>query len=136
MCHYEHSQNSLSVRYLVVCGRSAHVPMSLRARTSVLDTCTVENVMDSCAARDSVENGSDSSGNGTSDSGAVSTLIILRLLYPDSCSKWFFLVLLRGAFVYSVLPPSLIVGLRSGSRVCLCEVVFRSCKSESTIDCV
>ena len=35
----------------------------------------------------------DSSGNDTSDSGVVGTLIILRLLYPYSCSKWFFLVL-------------------------------------------
>ena len=35
----------------------------------------------------------DSSGNDTSDSGAVGTLIILRLLYPDSCSKCFSLTL-------------------------------------------
>ena len=35
----------------------------------------------------------DASGNDTSDSGAVGTLIILRLLSPDSCSTWFFLVL-------------------------------------------
>ena len=45
--------------------------MSLRARASVLDTCKVENVMDSWAARDSIENGSDSSGYDTSDCGAV-----------------------------------------------------------------
>ena len=33
--------------------------MSLRARTSVLDTWEVENMMDSWASRDSVGNGSD-----------------------------------------------------------------------------
>ena len=81
------------MRYLVVCGRSAHVPMSLRARTSVLDTCKVENVIDNWAARDSVENGSDSFGSDTSDCGAVGALIFLRLLYLDSCSEWFFLSL-------------------------------------------
>ena len=62
----------------------------LRARTSVLDTCKLENVTDSWAARDSVESGSDSSGNDTSDCGAVSTLILLGLLYADACNKWSF----------------------------------------------
>ena len=35
----------------------------------------------------------DSPRNDMSNSGAIGSLIILRLLYPDSCSKWFFLVL-------------------------------------------
>ena len=77
---------AIFVRYLVVCGRSAHVPMSPRVRTSVLDMCKVENVMDSWAVRDSVENRSDSSGYDRSDCGAVSALIFPWLLYsPDSC---------------------------------------------------
>ena len=67
--------------------------MSLWARTSVLDACKVENVMYSWAARDSVENGSDSSRNDTSDCGAVGALIFPWWLYSSSCSKWFFLVL-------------------------------------------
>ena len=83
----------IDVRYLVVCGRLAHVPMSLRARPSVLDTCKVENVMNSWAARDSVENGSDSSGYDTSDCGTVGALISRWLLYSDSCSKYFSLTL-------------------------------------------
>ena len=37
--------------------------MSVQARTSVLDTCKVENMMDSWAAKDSVRMWSDSSGN-------------------------------------------------------------------------
>ena len=65
----------------MVCGRLAHATTSLRARTSVLDTCKVENVMNSWAARDSVENGSDSSGYDTSDCGAVGALIFPWLLY-------------------------------------------------------
>ena len=72
------------VRYLVVCGRSAHVPMSLLARTSVLDTCQVENVMDYWYARDSVWEGSDNSENDTSDCGAVGALIFPGLLYANS----------------------------------------------------
>ena len=56
----------------------------------MLDTCKVENVMDSWAARDSVENGSDSSGYDTSDCCTVGDLISLRLLYAGSCNKWFF----------------------------------------------
>ena len=58
-----------------------------------MDTCKVENVMDSWEARDSVENESDSSGCDTSDCGAVGALIFLRLLYLDSCSEWSFLVI-------------------------------------------
>ena len=46
----------------------------------MLDTRKVENLMDSWAARDSVENGSESSGYDTSDCGAVGVLIFLRLL--------------------------------------------------------
>ena len=61
--------------------------MSILARTSLLDTCKVENVMDSWAAKDSVENRSDSSGCDTSDCGSVGALIFLRLLYSGSCSK-------------------------------------------------
>ena len=49
----------------------------------MLDTCKVENVMDSWVARDSVENGSDSSRYDTSDCGVVGTLIFLWLLYSD-----------------------------------------------------
>ena len=56
--------------------RLAHAPMTPRARTSVLDTCKVENLMDSWAARDSVENGSDSSRYNTSDCGVVDALIL------------------------------------------------------------
>ena len=48
----------------------------------MLDMCKVENVMDGWVARDSIENGSDSSRNDTLDSGVVSPLIFLRLLYP------------------------------------------------------
>ena len=75
------------MRYSVVCGRQAHVPMSLRAGISVLDTCKVENMMDSWAARGSFENGSNSFGCDTSDCGTVGAMIFLRLLYLDSCSK-------------------------------------------------
>ena len=53
----------------------------------MLDTCKVENVLDSWADRHSVENGSDSSGYDTSDCGAVGALIFPWLLYSDSCSK-------------------------------------------------
>ena len=63
-------------------------------KASVLDTCKVENVMNSWAAKDSVENGSDSSGYGTSDCGAVGALIFQRLFYLGSCSKWLFCFLL------------------------------------------
>ena len=88
----------------------------------MLDTCKVENVMDSWAARDSVENGSDSSGNDTSDSGAVGTLIILRLLYPDSCSKCFSLTLVA---LSCVCVPSRrllrFVGARSWQPQSVCE---------------
>ena len=59
----------------------------------MLGTCKVENIVNSWTFRDSVENGSDSSGYDTSDCGAVDALIFLRLLYLASCSKWFFLVL-------------------------------------------
>ena len=58
----------------------------------------------------------DSSGNDASDSGAVGTLIILRLLFANSCSKSFFWSLLRAVFLCSISSPSLIVGLRSGSH--------------------
>ena len=91
------------MRYLVVCGLSAHLPMSLRARTSVIDTCKVENVMGSWAARYSVENRSDSSGYGTSDCGAIGALIFPRLLYSYSSSKCFSLPLV--AFHVSVFHP-------------------------------
>ena len=57
----------------------------------------------SWADRDSVENGSDSSGNDTSDCGTSGMLIILRLLYPDSCRKCFSLTL--AAFRVSVFHP-------------------------------
>ena len=59
----------------------------------MLDKCKVENAMDSWAATDSIENGSDSSGYDTSDCGAVGALIFPRLLYPGTCSNWLFLVL-------------------------------------------
>ena len=49
--------------------------------------------MDSWVARDPVEDGSKSSGRDTSDCGAFGVLIFLRLLYPDSCSKCFYLIL-------------------------------------------
>ena len=61
-----------------------------------MDTCKVENVMDSGAARDLVENGSDSSGNDTPDSGTVGALIMLRSLYPDYCTK---------CFSFTLVPP-------------------------------
>ena len=61
--------------------------------TSVLAMYKVENMMNSSVARDSVGNGLDSSEYNRSDCGAVGALIFLRLLYTDSCSKWFFLVL-------------------------------------------
>ena len=50
----------------------------------MLDTCKLENMMNSWAARDSVKNGSDSSGCDMSDCGAVGAMIFLRLLYLDS----------------------------------------------------
>ena len=75
--------------------------MSLRARASALDTCKVESMMDNWAAKDSVENGSDSSGYDTSDCGAVGAVIFLRLLYSGSCRKWFLLSLV--ACIVSVL---------------------------------
>ena len=53
----------------------------------MLDTLEVENVMDSWAVRDSVENRSDSSGYDRSDCGAVGAFIFPWLLYSDSCSK-------------------------------------------------
>ena len=59
----------------------------------MLDTCKVENMMDSWAAMDSIENGSDSSRYDMPNCGAVGALIFLRLLYQGSCSKWFYLVL-------------------------------------------
>ena len=71
----------------------AHVLMSLWARTSVLDMYKMENVMDSWLARDSVRNGSDSSSYDTSNCGTVGAMVFLKLLYLDSCDKWFFLVL-------------------------------------------
>ena len=37
----------------VACGRPAHVPISLRARTSVLDMCQEEEVIGSSSVRDS-----------------------------------------------------------------------------------
>ena len=82
----------------------------------MLDTCPVENVMDSWAARDSVENGSDSSGYDTSDCDPVGALIFPWLLYSDSSSKWFFLSLLRAVCSCPILSPSWIVGLRLGSH--------------------
>ena len=60
----------------------------------MLDTCKVENVMNSWAARDPVQSGSDSSGNDTSGCGAVGALIFPGLLYADSCSKCFSLTLI------------------------------------------
>ena len=42
----------LSVRYSVVCGRLAHVPMSLWARTSVLDKCQVEMFIGDLSVKD------------------------------------------------------------------------------------
>ena len=93
----------------------------------MIDTCNVENVMDSWEARDSVENGSDSSGCDTSDCVAVGVLIFLRLLYLDSCRKWFYsdsCCLL--CVVCSVSPPSLIVGLHSDSH----SVCVSSCTSQ------
>ena len=65
------------VRYLMVCGRPAHVQMSLWARTSPLDTCQMENVMESWAVGDSVERQFDSSETDVSDGVAVGTLIIM-----------------------------------------------------------
>ena len=59
----------------MVCGRLAHVPMSLQARTSVLDMCMVENVLDSWAVGDLVENRSDSLGYNTLDCDAIGALI-------------------------------------------------------------
>ena len=87
-----------------------------------MDTCQVENMMDSWAARDSVENGTDSSGNDTSDCGAVGTLIILRLLFSDSCSKCFSLALV--ACRVSVFPSRRLlrfVRLRSWQPQRVCE---------------
>ena len=71
----------------VVLRSSSTLSMSLRVRISVLETCKVENVMDSWADRDSVENGSDSYGYHTSDCGVIDALIFLRLLYSGSCSN-------------------------------------------------
>ena len=58
----------------------------------------------------------DSSGNDASDSGVVGTLIILGLLFANSCSKWVFWSLLRAVLLCSISSPSLIMGLRSGSH--------------------
>ena len=77
----------------MVCGRSAHVPISLRARISVLDRYQEENAINYWSARDSIWEGSDSSGSDTSDFGAVGALIFPGLLYADSLSKCFSLTL-------------------------------------------
>ena len=53
----------------------------------------VKNVMDSWAARDSVEKTSDSSEHDTSDCDAVGVLIFPCLLAADFCSNCFFLTL-------------------------------------------
>ena len=53
----------------------------------MIDTCKVENMMDSWAARDSAENGLDSSGYDTSDCDVVGAMIFPRLLYADSYGK-------------------------------------------------
>ena len=69
----------------------------------------------------------DSAGNDTSDSGAVSTLIILRLLYPDSCSMCFSLTLV--ACRVSVFHPVAFSDLWDcvlGSQ----RVIIRSCISQ------
>ena len=72
--------------------------------------------MDSWLARDSVENGLDSSEYDTSDSSAVGALIFPWLLYSDSCSDWFFLVLVACCVRALCSSPYLIVGLRSSSH--------------------
>ena len=100
--------------------------MRLRARTSVLDTCKVENVMESWASRDSVESGSDRSGNDTSDCGAVDALIFPWILYEDFCSKYFSLTLV--ASPVSVVHPVAF----SDSWDCVLgsyKVPIRSCNS-------
>ena len=58
----------------------------------MLGTCQVENVMDYWSAKDSIKEGSDSSGNDMSDCGTVGALIFPRLFYAHSCSKCFSLM--------------------------------------------
>ena len=59
----------------------------------MLGTCKVENMMDSWAGRNSVKNGSDSSGRNASHCGTVGALIFLSFFYVDFCSKCFLLSL-------------------------------------------
>ena len=93
----------------------------------MLDTCKVDNMMNSWAARDSVENGSDISGCNTSDCVAVGALIFPWLLYSDSCSKCFSLTLV--ACCVSVFHP---VGFSDSWDFVLGShrVSVRSCNSQ------
>ena len=70
----------------MVCGRLSHIPMSLRARTSVLDMRQVEKVMDCLVGWGFDLEELDSSGNDTSDHNTVGAMIFRGLLYGDSCS--------------------------------------------------
>ena len=82
--------------------------------------------------------GSDSSGNNTSDCGVVGALVFPRLLYADSCSEFFSLTLL--AYRVSVFPSCRLLRFVGtaflAATECLCEVVFRSYKHEPTTVCI
>ena len=96
----------------------------------MLDTCKTESVMGSWVARDSVET---SSGNDTSDSGTVSMLIILRLLYSDSCSKCFFFTLVAcRVFVFHPVAFSDSWNCVLGSH----RVPIRSCNSQLVVQTI
>ena len=77
----------------------------------MLDTYKVENMMDSWAVNDSAENGLNSSGYDTLDCDTIGAMIFLGLLYADSCSKWFFLVLIACVCLCSIPSSSQIRGL-------------------------
>ena len=77
-----------SVRYSVVCGHPAHVLMSLRATTSVLDMFQVKSLKGSWSFRDSPKEAIGQFWIRHVRCCCCRFLIFPWLLYSESCSKW------------------------------------------------
>ena len=103
----------------------------------MLDTCKVENVMDSWLARDLVENGLDSSGYDTSNYGIVNALMFLRSLYADSCRKCFVLSLCMCCVrVLCLVAFSRLWDCVQAAKLCIFFFFYCNCKREIATDCV